>query len=360
MLSKYICSPELWAKCLCGTCHTLYFMVLPSMLSLNVGKEKAILQQAYELLVRAMHKKLACDEVCYRLMMQLCGEHSRPLLAVKLLVLMKKYGIQPNALTYGLYNRCVLEAEWPAYSGSSQLLWNKLRNVVLGAAHFRWAAKRKAVRKLSASTEGGEFLTIQTGQLLSSLDSHEAIREDNNLLDKFRKVASIVKGSFNGLEQTVVDGGENIEDENFEEEASQSVEKKVVTNYISPDSPSEYRLLSRSESAGDANIIDKLQNNKKPCSRSLQFNGEGGEVGGNLETFIRRVSPREVVTENDPLGAFEEPQPTTLITPAPTEVTPSIMTNSTITDEPILFRSSCTVLGYLRRKSTCPEQIASL
>ncbi|KAJ8974260.1 hypothetical protein NQ317_008267 [Molorchus minor] len=112
-------------------------------------------------------------------------------------------------------------------------------------------------------------VTIQTGQLRSSLDSHEAIREDNNLLDKFRKVASIVKGSFNGLEQTVVDGGENIEDENFEEEASQSVEKKVVAYYISPDSPSEYRLLSRSESAGDANIIDKLQNNKKPLLKII-------------------------------------------------------------------------------------------
>lgn len=98
---KCVSSPDLWAKCLCGTCHTLYFMVLPSMLSLNAGKEKAVLQQAYELLVRATQQKLACDEVCYRLMMQLCGEHSRPLLAVKLLVIMKKFGIQPNALTYG-------------------------------------------------------------------------------------------------------------------------------------------------------------------------------------------------------------------------------------------------------------------
>lgn len=50
----------------------------------------------------------------------------------------------------------MLDAEWPAYSGSSQLLWNKLRNVVIGAAHFRWAAKRKANRKFSASTEGGK------------------------------------------------------------------------------------------------------------------------------------------------------------------------------------------------------------
>lgn len=101
LAKKCIRSPEMWAKLLSGTCHTLYFMILPSMLSLNEGKEKAILQQAYDILVSATKQRLACDEVCYRLMMQLCGEHSRPLLAVKLLVLMKKYGLQPNALTYG-------------------------------------------------------------------------------------------------------------------------------------------------------------------------------------------------------------------------------------------------------------------
>lgn len=76
-------------------------MALPSMLSLNLGKERSILQQAYDLLARATSQKLTCDEVCYRLMMQLCGEFSRPLLAVKLLLLMEKNDIQPNALTYG-------------------------------------------------------------------------------------------------------------------------------------------------------------------------------------------------------------------------------------------------------------------
>lgn len=76
-------------------------MVLPSTLSINNGKENSILQQAYDLLVRATNQKLGCDEVCYRLMMQLCGEHSKPLLAVKLLILMRRNGIQPNALTYG-------------------------------------------------------------------------------------------------------------------------------------------------------------------------------------------------------------------------------------------------------------------
>ena len=76
-------------------------MALPSMLYLNKGRERVILQQAYDLLVRATEQRLICDEVCYRLMMQLFGEHSRPLLAVNLLLLMERNGVHPNALTYG-------------------------------------------------------------------------------------------------------------------------------------------------------------------------------------------------------------------------------------------------------------------
>lgn len=109
----------------------------------------------------------------------------------------------------------------------------------------------------------------------SSLDSHEAIKEDNSLLEKFRKVASIVKGSLNNLEHASPDSGGNLENETGDgEKSGEKVEEKIASNYISPDSPSECRLLSRSESAGDANIIDKLQNNKKACSRALQFNGD--------------------------------------------------------------------------------------
>ena len=70
-------------------------------------------------------------QVCYRVMMQLCGVYSTPVLAVKLLFLMKRSGVQPNAITYGFYNRAVLEATWPSdMNNSSQLLWNKLRLVI--------------------------------------------------------------------------------------------------------------------------------------------------------------------------------------------------------------------------------------
>ena len=41
---------------------------------------------------------------------------------------MKRCGITPNAITYGFYNKAVLEAQWPSnVSNSSQLMWNKLR-----------------------------------------------------------------------------------------------------------------------------------------------------------------------------------------------------------------------------------------
>ncbi|VEN57099.1 unnamed protein product [Callosobruchus maculatus] len=342
-------SPESWARCLCGACHTLYFMLLPSILQLNEGKERAILQQAYELLVRATRQKLTCDEVCYRLMMQLCGEHSRPLLAVKLLVLMRKCGMQPNALTYGLYNRCVLEAEWPAYSGSSQLLWNKLRNVVIGAAHFKWAARRKAT-KLSASTEGGSSLLDigdRTASRLSLDSGNETTIREDSLLDKFRKVANIVKGSLNGLEQ--VDGAGETEDE----QETDDNKKELVENgggdsgFVGKESPSEYRLLSRSESAGDANIIDKLQhNNKAPCSKSLHFNGFkiDREDSENEKGSPAKVSPREVVTKDDPLGALEiddEPLQVTVSSTSDIEIPPlASAVADTLTDEPRLFRSS--------------------
>ncbi|XP_050303114.1 DENN domain-containing protein Crag isoform X2 [Anthonomus grandis grandis] len=334
-------SPDTWARCLCGTCHTLYFMILPSMISLNCGKENAILQQAYELLVRATYLRLPCDEVCYRLMMQLCGEHNRPLLAVKLLVLMKKYGIQPNALTYGLYNRCVLEAQWPAHAGSSQVLWNKLRNVIFGIAQLKQAARRKAHRNyLGASTEGGSSLLDPGDRSASrsSLDSHEGNSTEGSLLDRFRRVAnSIVKGSVKELAEAEELDGPIVEQEAEEEEE----EKGGSQGLFAPNSPSECRILSRSESAGDANLIDKLQSTKKTCSRNLQFekNKNGEVITENDKNSPTKVSPREVITENDPLGAFRPPEPT------PDRIkqnhsVPNIETNPVLTDEPVLFRNS--------------------
>lgn len=45
------------------------------------------------------------SQVCYRVVMQLCGVWGLPVMAVRVLVEMKKAGVHPNAITYGYYNK---------------------------------------------------------------------------------------------------------------------------------------------------------------------------------------------------------------------------------------------------------------
>jgi len=107
---------------------SLWFIHLPSYLSVASSKHMALCL-AYEMLVRMAKTGLQpADEVCYRVVMQLCGLYQQPVVAVKVLFEMKRCGMTPNAVTYGFYNKAVLEAQWPSnVSNSSQLMWNKLR-----------------------------------------------------------------------------------------------------------------------------------------------------------------------------------------------------------------------------------------
>lgn len=164
-------SPKAWAKYLLATCYCLYFLILPSIISDNVGQENNVLRNAYDILAKASKLKIHCDEICYRIMMQLCGIHNLPVLAVRLHYLMRRSGIQPNALTYGFYNRCVLEAEWPADTNiSGKLRWSRLRNVIQGISKFKQAGikfsnRRRVVNMLENSLQN------VNGSSRTSLDS---------------------------------------------------------------------------------------------------------------------------------------------------------------------------------------------
>ncbi|XP_065199879.1 C-myc promoter-binding protein isoform X2 [Planococcus citri] len=152
---KYFTSPDLWAKCLLGTCYSLWFIHLPSYVIFTEHKVSSTLRLAYDLLARIQKTGLQpTDEVCYRVMMQLCGAYNQPMLAVKLLFLMKRSGVQPNAITYGFYNRAVLESKWPSdMSNSSQLLWNKLRNVIHATALLKKMGQEAGKRRSSMQAE---------------------------------------------------------------------------------------------------------------------------------------------------------------------------------------------------------------
>ncbi|XP_030820997.1 LOW QUALITY PROTEIN: DENN domain-containing protein 4B [Camarhynchus parvulus] len=146
--------PELWARCLLGHCYGLWFLYLPTQVRAAPAKLRA-LQLAYDVLRKMeQHKVVLPDEVCYRILMQLCGQYGEPVLSVRVLLEMKRAGIVPNTVTYGYYNKAVLESKWPAGTQGGRLRWAKLRNVVLGAAQFRQPLRQRQRQRAAGDPPG--------------------------------------------------------------------------------------------------------------------------------------------------------------------------------------------------------------
>ncbi|KAM4580561.1 DENN domain-containing protein 4B isoform 1-T5 [Odontesthes bonariensis] len=140
---KYSAVPDMWSKCLLGHCYGLWFIYLPTFVRAESAKVRA-LHTAYDVLKHMENRKVVLpDEVCYRILMQLCGLYGQPVLAVRVLLEMKKAGITPNTITYGYYNKAVLESKWPSTNQGGRLRWAKLRNVLLAVAQFRRPIRRR-------------------------------------------------------------------------------------------------------------------------------------------------------------------------------------------------------------------------
>ncbi|XP_062490997.1 DENN domain-containing protein 4C isoform X4 [Pezoporus occidentalis] len=175
LAKKYYLSPPQWAKCLFSHSYSLWFICLPAYVRVAHLKVKA-LQQAYDVLIKMRKTDVEpLDEVCYRVVMQLCGLWGQPVQAVRVLFEMKNAGIQPNAITYGYYNKAVLESSWPSSNRSGIFLWTKVRNVVHGTAQFRQCLKKSTQSPRVPLISGG-----QSDQGYGSKD--EFLRDDGDSL----------------------------------------------------------------------------------------------------------------------------------------------------------------------------------
>ncbi|XP_005182820.1 DENN domain-containing protein Crag isoform X1 [Musca domestica] len=406
--------PELWSKYLLATCYSLYFLILPAMVldTRRAGKEHETLRSAYNMLLKASKIKINCDEFCYRIMMQLCGTYNMPVLAVRLHYLMKRSGVQPNALTYGFYNRCVLESEWPSDSTTqSQLRWNRIKNVVLGAAHFKRAGKLRASKKpLSASCDNN-LSTLETvdGASRTSLVSSNSSQHiagmgdgygvnflDFSAFDKLRsKLGSIVRqsvGSQDATDDVISSAGLLIPGE--AKYPSGNAHNTTVGDMANQPTPESF--------AGDAALLNKLQrqhtltetNTKKimnigdgdeeedddehACKDAVSSqedlaDHDGETVPGGTDHILQsptKISPRTPVTQNDPLGALnEDEQPSIPINTVTTstqqdqtsDMNTSYNNNTLYSDKPILFKGQrsatfdeSTQLNKMHRSETMP------
>ncbi len=115
--------------------------------------------------------------------MQLCGLYQQPVLAVKVLFEMKRAGVQPNAITYGFYNKAVLESKWPSSESKAYLSWNKLRCVLQAMAQFRMNLQIKKRRLSVYSTSESDFDRISrtsTDSFIDEVDTKQEVHKPNN------------------------------------------------------------------------------------------------------------------------------------------------------------------------------------
>uniref|UniRef100_A0A674EIW8 DENN domain containing 4C n=1 Tax=Salmo trutta TaxID=8032 RepID=A0A674EIW8_SALTR len=162
MAKRFYSNPPLWAKCLFSHCYSLWFICLPVGVRLAQSKSWAM-QQAYNVLLKMRTSEVeVLDEVCYRVVMQLCGVYGQPVMAVRVLVEMKKAGVHPNAITYGYYNKAVLEGPWPSRNRSGLFMWAKVRNVARALSQFKQAVHRTpAMEGPTVTTTGEGVRTLQ-------------------------------------------------------------------------------------------------------------------------------------------------------------------------------------------------------
>ena len=71
--------------------------------------------------------------------MQLCGLYHQPQMAMEVMNEMGLMGMSPNAVTYGHYNKVVLESVWPEPKEPSKAMkiWQKLSLVLEVVRRFR-------------------------------------------------------------------------------------------------------------------------------------------------------------------------------------------------------------------------------
>ncbi|KIH64554.1 dDENN domain protein [Ancylostoma duodenale] len=173
-------NPLHWPKTLLFYAYSLWFMQLPSLIAIAPNKKK-ILLLAFHILDRMEHTEVfPLDQVCYRILIELCGECGEPSLAVKVLQAMHRAGVEQNAVTYGIYHRAVLNAKWPTPARQRAIeAWSQLRLYVHAMVKFK-ACIRTDTHSLCPPTTDSH--SVSDGGYHSDKTAEEK-RMDNNETD---------------------------------------------------------------------------------------------------------------------------------------------------------------------------------
>ncbi|KAK0048974.1 DENN domain-containing protein 4B [Biomphalaria pfeifferi] len=263
-------NPKSWAKCLLSYCYSLWFVVFPSYVQSHPKKMEA-LKVGMAVMRKMQETKLSTvDELCYRVMMQLAGQYNKPGLAVQVFTMMKKHGVHPNAITYGYYNKVMLEAKWPSPQSKGRLRWLRIRNVIIGVAQFRRTIRRRSLSLYSNS--GSEFDQISHTSAESYLG--EAASQQKTDVVKSDPVIPIgsehtSEDSLNknngSLEERMSTGG--VSDRGYNSMTQEDVKRLsqiviAVNDNVMSTSPASNEMKSRMDAWNPLNLL--VGSNQKP------------------------------------------------------------------------------------------------
>ncbi|VBB28437.1 unnamed protein product [Acanthocheilonema viteae] len=193
-------SPVTWPKTLLFYAYSVWFMLLPSLVHLAKSKVK-ILRLALHILDRMEYSGIIpLDQVCYRIVIQLCGDFGHPILAVKVLQAMQRSGMEQNAVTYGIYHQAVLKGGWPVGDRVEAVkAWNRLAIVVRALSLFKLNLSLASSRR-----------SLQFGSI-SAADSWS--HSENASCDSAAKENEPISNEIQTSADLNVSGGESILDQ---------------------------------------------------------------------------------------------------------------------------------------------------
>ena len=125
--------------------------------------------------------------------MQQCVNLGRPALAVRVYHEMRKAGIQPNAITYGFYNKTVLEGRWP----NQKRRWKVLLIIITVCLYLNNLKKKEKSLHGNLFEEADFSLITRSGSMSSrksisaldvGLDEEEATLDGQASLSMTRKL----------------------------------------------------------------------------------------------------------------------------------------------------------------------------
>ncbi|XP_067827358.1 C-myc promoter-binding protein isoform X3 [Heptranchias perlo] len=295
---RYSSIPQMWSKCLVRHCYGLWFICLPGYVKVCHSKVRA-LRTAYDVLRKMQVKKLdPPDEVCYRVLMQLCGQYGQPVLAVRVLFEMKKAGVHPNAITYGYYNKAVLESTWPSSNRGGYFLWMKMRNVVLATAQFRRALKKPIANPPQTpvlSADGSDLDAVSHGSMDSSNDTNTA--EQPQFSPELMKVDSTDDRSSTGGQS----------DLGYNSLSKEEVRRGEVSSALGPEQSAVGQPIDKDDKKeSDSSSLSESESAKGSgdCLSQLDFQGTRSDLKSvtsivKMNCSFETAEPNQTTAENN-------------------------------------------------------------